>query len=168
MKNSPSSFPRSVPPQPAIAWFLRDLVPDGLWSEFDIGALKNGQIQKTHRSLVQYGGTDAWLRFVEQTRTALPQMLAISLFDLIAPYIPQSTVLPRALTLRACPSLSVYAGGRTCEVEIKLCCLAHLTFPSAGKRPSGGYARAITTFRLKHAGDSLIERSNGEYFIPVP
>jgi hypothetical protein len=173
MNEDMPTVPRSIPPQPTVAWFLRDLVPDRLWREFDIGSVCADEIREVQRALLERGGRDAWLRFVEQTRVALPQLLSISLFETLGFALERKSgnenekVWPEYITLHCRPVLSVYADGCLLPT-ITLHCHARLAFGCAGEPITSGYVLASTVVALRHARRSLIGRVPGEYFVPVP
>jgi hypothetical protein len=166
--NEAPYLPRGIPPQPTVAWSLRDLIPDELWQKFDIGLADDGQVEVVRRKLMEHGGSDAWLRFIAQTRTALPQILAISLSDTFSPRLAEMNFLPRHVAVICHPTLSISVAGRTLDSRIRLDCLAHFEFHGAGQPRSGDYALADTSIALKHRRAYVIERVTGCYFVPVP
>jgi hypothetical protein len=162
------TLPRSIPPQPTVACFLRDLVPDRLWDEFDIGSVRTGEIEKIQKALLKLGGREAWLRFVEKTRATLPQLLSVSLFETLGLALENEQVWPDYITVYCRPVLSIYALGELLPVTVTLHCHARLTFDCIGEPISSGYVRARTVLTLRHARESLMACVPGEYFIPVP
>ncbi|SIT46189.1 hypothetical protein BN2475_630040 [Paraburkholderia ribeironis] len=168
MDSAVSRPPRTIPPQPTIAWFLRDLIPDKLWNDFDIGNVRDGQIAAIQRALLRHGGRDAWLRFVEQTRTVLPQLLSVSIFDEMCGAVGEFDTWPRDLRLDCHPVLSVYVSGRLLHPTITLHCYAKFEFANAGQRRSGEYTMAVTEIALRHANQFLIESVRGRHFVRAP
>ncbi|GAB5100280.1 hypothetical protein [Caballeronia sp. HLA56] len=161
-------YPRSIPPQPTVAWFLRDLVPDGLWNEFDIGKASAPQLARVRLNLIRHGGRDAWLRFVAETRTALPHLLSLSLFDMLQRALGNTRVLPDEVALTCYPLLTAYAGGRMVTPRIKLHCHVRLKFSDAGQTRADNHVAVVTEVTLRLGDVCLIERVRGRYFVPAP
>jgi hypothetical protein len=147
---------------------LRDLVPDRLWDEFDIGSIRMGEIEKIQEALFKLGGREAWLRFVEKTRATLPQLLSVSLFETLGLALENERLWPDYITVYCRPVLSVYALGELLPDTVTLHCHARLTFDCVGEPISAGYVRSRTVLTLRHAGEPLVAFVPGEYFIPVP
>jgi hypothetical protein len=162
------TLPRGIPPQPTIAWFLRDLIPDGLWDDFDLGVVCHGPIDAIRDQLFQHGGADAWLRFIAHTRQALPQLLSISLIDTLRAALGSRHVWPDDVWLHCRPIISVYIGGRLIEPAIALNCHTRIAFASPGEQCIGDYVLATTEMTLRHARQDIIGCVMGEYFLPVP
>lgn len=161
-------YPRAIPPQPTVAWFLRDLVPDGLWDEFDIGKAFASPLARVRNNLVRHGGRDAWIRFVAQTRIALPQLLSVSLFETLQRALGNTEVWPAEVTLDCFPVLTAFAGGRVINPRIRLHCRARLWFRDAGLPRAGDHVAVTTEVTLLLGDTLLIDRVRGQYFVPAP
>jgi hypothetical protein len=167
MTNDTPLTPRGIPPQPTIAWFLRDLVPDELWNQFDIGLVRDEEIRDVQEALAQRGGSGAWLRLLAQTRALLPQLLAISIYDLLKFELTKTAVLPRDITFIHRPELLVFAGGYGVQPPIRLTCTSRFAFHRAGAPISDAYELANTDIVLRHKHWRVLGRVRGEYFVPV-
>ncbi|WP_321916686.1 hypothetical protein [Paraburkholderia sp. J11-2] len=168
MQSNIPTLPRGIPPQPTIAWFLRDLIPDNLWDDFDLGVVSHGPIDTIRNQLFQRGGADAWLRFIAQTRQALPQLLSISLIDTLHSALGSRQVWPDDVWLHCRPIISVYIAGRLVKPAIVLNCHTRIAFACPGEQRIGDYVLATTEVTLRHARQNIIGRAMGEYFVPVP
>jgi hypothetical protein len=167
MGNDTPLMPRGIPPQPTIAWFLRDLVPDELWNDFDVGQARDDEICAIQEALSQHGGSDAWLRLLSQTRALLPQLLAISIYELLESRLATMTALPRDITFIHYRTLIVYVGGRDIGHRIRLKCTSRFAFHRAGGPIKDAYELADTDIVLRHRHWRVIERVRGRYFVPV-
>jgi hypothetical protein len=162
--------PRQIPLEPTVAWFLGDLIPDKLWDEFDIGSMHSKQISDVQTALFKHGGAAAWLRFIEQTRAALPQLLRVSLFEMIGSAFDKHRTWPAEIALHCRPVVSAYAGGRMLNPSIVLNCHVRLSFGCAGEllESSGDYVLAESDLVLRHERQLVIDRLRGAYYIGVP
>jgi hypothetical protein len=162
------SVPRLVPPQSRIAWFLRDLIPDQTWDDFDIGAVDFEELRLVRERLHRSGGRDAWLRFVEKARRELPQLLAVPIADVLAQareVCPQSSQ-PR---VEYGVNLSVYVAGRLVERVIPLTIRARISLTSdLNSTDFREYDLARTEISVWHANKPLLGPVRSEFFVPLP
>lgn len=83
-----NSFIREHAPPTGEIWFLRDAVPVALMERFDLGKISSVKTNEIKEKLFARGGPVAWTKTVAECRTAMDELLAISMRDILAGAVP--------------------------------------------------------------------------------
>lgn len=154
---------RNVPPNPALAWFLSDLVPDLAWNDFDLGKARSEALDAVRAGLHRHGGRDAWLRFLDESRRELPHMLDGSFVELFARAKDQTASASR-IWISHQVTLQVYAAGRVLAPPIEVAVYARLDRVS--HRQSSDHALFDIELSLRHS-NACVLRTCGRYYLPL-
>lgn len=153
---------RNVPPKPMLAWFLRDLIPDLAWNDFDLGKAQSDPLKAVQLALHRHGGRSAWLRFLDESRRELPRMLDMSFVELFASAgDPAASATQFWITHPV--MIQAYAAGRPVASPIEVSVYLQL---DREKSPSRGYALFDIDLCLRHSGICVL-RTRGRYFLPI-
>jgi hypothetical protein len=156
---------RSVPPQPNIAWFVRDLVPDEIWQTFDIGVVDAGDVATVRQALLAYGGRDAWLRLVVQVRMELPNLLSVSISDMFNQARTRFGYTPPRIVIQCRPDLSVHIGGCLIRPPIRLNCRATIDLVDPDPARNIDYLPADTELTVAYDKHPIMANIKGRYLV---
>lgn len=159
--------PRTIPPSPTVAWFLRDLVPDAVWRQFDLGSVDSEDLTSIRQRLFQAGGREAWLRFIEGVRNELPHTLSIAISDVFNDARLRNP-FSRTVIVTQKPRLSVYVGGRLVRPALEFDLSARFCLRADLSDRLGEHVLADTQLQLLHDGKDVVPPIRGQYYLPVP
>jgi hypothetical protein len=137
------------------AWYLFDVIPQRVLDEFDLDCIDSLRVSRIKRVLCKRGGTDAWLSAKAHARSALAELLHISVAGIVGKK----------------PTPQIYQFKRNAEFEfsfhgVAIASLGFSIIANITMRVGDDKLRAEIDVTLSlQNGEQLIPRSSGAFWI---